>query len=161
MPGGFFSSSQEQPDPKEDQSEYRLPDEILIDPPEVTRHTRKPGSFENPEFDGNKAISSPFSLRFLSFLGLLFCSIYGAGMLFFALLTSLFSAVTLFQNSAVNRECLKYWRHAFNTLIAGAGFLLGIILPPLGLGFLLIYFSLKGEKMDTDILGKIIRRSFG
>ncbi len=152
-------------DEKKNQSEYKLPDEIIIndrsanvsDPfSSASEEKRSNQIHEEQSSENNGALS----LRFLCFLGLIFCLIYGLGMFILSLIITLLAVVTLFQNSGVNDSLLQCWQSFFNTLVAGIGFALGLIIPPLGLGFLVVYFSLVGEKMDTDILSKIIKRSY-
>lgn len=142
--------------------EYKQPDEIIIeDSASVNLHSqedsRKQESFQSDQFKQQK---TPISLRFICFLGLVFCIIFGLGMLFFSLISSLFVLITIFQSKKINSACYHFWKLYVNAVVAGVGFILGLIVPPIGLGFLLLYFSMIGETLDSNILTKILKKSF-
>lgn len=144
-------------------SEYKQPDEIIVDEgTDVHLHSQNDESArqESPYDDQIGGQKAPISLRFICFLGLIFCVIFGIGMLFFSLLSSLFVLFTLFQSIRLNSACYNFWKLYVNAVVAGVGFLLGIIVPPIGLGFLLLYFSMIGETLDSGILSKIFKKSF-
>lgn len=153
-----FSSSEEN-DKNKEHSEYKYPDQIIVDD-ENHHHEKSESQYENDRKEEAADQGQPLSLRLLCFLGLIFCSVFGLGMIILSIITTFFACITLFQNSNVNRDLFRYWKSTFNTFVAGFGFILGLLIPPLGLGFLVLYFSLVGENMDTDILTKIIKKSF-
>lgn len=157
-------------EPQEEESKlvYKRPDFILID----ERGEKKKysyfgadpsqpsqGPFES-EQSAKKAAKGSHSLRFICFLGLIFCLIFGCGMLIWSTLMTGLAIVTLFQNPALNRSMLNFWKIFFNTSIAAIGFTLGVMSPTLGLSLLALYFTFSGNLADEDLLRKVIRRSF-
>lgn len=155
MTDPFFDKEQ-----SKDASEYKLPDQIIVGEEIYSANKEEDFSHRNEQEEPSHADSPPKSLRVLCFLGLIFCCIYSVGVFLLALIASGFAILAFLQSSNLNKMARKYWKSLVNTLIAGFGFALGLLFPPIGLGFLVIYFSLKGEKLDTDILSKIIKRSF-
>ena len=151
-------SSHEENDKNKEQSEYKYPDQIIIGDENYQEQSESP--YKDHSKEETTEQTQPLSLRLLCFLGLIFCTIYGFGMILLSLITTFFACITLFQNHKLNRNLFRYWKSTFNTFVAGFGFVLGLLIPPLGLGFLILYFSLVGENMDTDILTKIIKKSF-
>lgn len=103
---------------------------------------------------------STLSLRYTCLLGLVFCAIFGFGMLLLSLLMTILSAGTLFQNKELNATARRFWSLVGNTAVAGFGFTLGLISPRLGLSLVLLYFSMADtQTIDGDILSKIFRQS--
>lgn len=105
-------------------------------------------------------IKSPFSLRFLCFLGLIFCTIFGLGMLLLSIIATFISICYLFRNRSLNQAMLSNWKLASHTLVSGLGFVLGLISPTLGLGLIGLYFSITGQVMDDNVLHTFIKQTF-
>jgi len=117
------------------------------------------GSFQERK-ETKQAAKNPFSLRFICLLGLIFCLIFGFGMLVGSIVMTFLAIFSLFQNKNLNQRMRNFWKFFINASIAGFGFTLGLISPTLGLGLLAIYFSLAGNLVEDDLLRKVIRRSF-
>lgn len=147
-------------------SEYKLPDKIIIgqqEQVEVEQETKQNKRFfskyqsQGKESDPQEP---PTSLRLISFFGLVFCLIFGVLMLVCAFISSVLSLLTFLKNSSVNQMTLRFWKLYVNTSVCAFGCLLALLNPLIGLGFLTLYFSLVGEKMDGHIIYKIFERSF-
>jgi ABC-type Fe3+ transport system permease subunit len=142
-----------------EKSEFKRPDLIILDDEQEKQGNQDKGaSFE--EQQAQSAPQSSISLRFFCVLGLIFCLVFGLGIFLWALILTFLTLVTFLQNHQLNRSVKTFWRLCLNTLIAGLGFTIGIISPTIGLGLLVLYFSLTGEVVDNHLLRKILRRSF-
>lgn len=147
---------------------YKQPEFILIDERDGQKKYSYFGSdpsqpsqgpFES-EQTAKKSAKANHSLRFVCFLGLIFCLIFGCGMLIWSTVMTGLAIVTLFQNPALNKSMLSFWKIFFNTTIAAVGFTIGLISPTMGLSLLALYFTFSGNLADDDLLRKVIRRSF-
>lgn len=134
---------------EEEKPHYIEPQYIIID----DRH-------QNKQDTGSQEQKGPLSLRFLCVLGLIFCSIFGLGMLLMSLFSTLMATCYLFRNANLNKSMLHFWKLSTHTLVAGFGFVLGLISPTVGLGLIALYFSVTGEVVDNSLLHSIIKRSF-
>lgn len=145
--------------------QYIQPNYIIIDDRKESRqHGGDPfdrrQSIHFGETGEKNSPQASTSLRFLCVLGLVFCLVFGFGILLWSIVLTLFALLTFFQNHQLNQSVRTFWKLYLNTMIAGFGFALGVLSPPLGLGLLVLYFSLTGESFDSQLLRKIIRRSF-
>ena len=139
---------------EEEKPHYIEPQYIIID----DRFKQKESNSSSET--GSQEQKGPLSLRFLCVLGLIFCSIFGLGMFLMSLFATVMSACYLFRNVNLNKSMLHFWKLSTHTLIAGFGFVLGLISPTLGLGLIALYFSVTGEVIDNSLLHSIIKRSF-
>ncbi len=98
------------------------------------------------------------SLRFFSFLGLLFCLIFGCGIFLWSCAMTFLSFITLFQNPRINREMVGFWKISWNTLMAALFFAVGILFPALGLALFVFYFSLASGLNAQEIFQKVMNR---
>lgn len=135
--------------------EYIYPQFEILDDREKIAENR-----EIPNDPAAEMPKSPVSMRFLCFLGLIFCLIFGGGMFLMSLVSTLIGTISLFRNQELNRTIRQFWKISTHTLIAGLGFVLGIISPTLGLGLIVLYFSITGQTVDNSLLHSIIKRSF-
>lgn len=161
-------SSSNQGQIREEKPQFKCPEYILIDDRRgKSQHTyfgadssRKPNdSFQNGKEEARSS-KGPISLRFVCLLGLIFCLVFGFGILLWSIALTCLATLSLFQNQGLNQGVRSFWKIFANTFIAGFGFTLGLISPTLGLGLLALYFSLAGNLVEDDILRKVIRRSF-
>ncbi len=155
-------------DTEEEKPQFKRPEFILIDDrPGKIQYTHfesdssnKPNGSSQAKKEQTKSSKGPVSLRFICLLGLIFCFVFGLGMLLWSIALTVLATLSLFQNRGLNQGLRSFWKIVINTFVAGFGFMLGLISPTLGLGLLALYFSLKGELVNDDILRKVIRRSF-
>lgn len=148
---------------QDEQRDIKCPEFVLIDDRNgEEKQTRfNINSSEGTKEEETKHNSkSPLSLRFICFLGFIFCVIFGLGMFVWSVVMSCLATLSLFQNPNLNKGTRHFWKIFINTCVAGFGFTLGLMSPTLGLGMLAIYFSLKGSLVEDDLLRKVIRRSF-
>jgi hypothetical protein len=151
----------------EGQSHFKRPEFILIDERQEESQythfgsdsTRTPCATFKPEKEENLSPTHTTSLRFICLLGLIFCMIFGTGILIGTIVLTLIAMLSLFQNENVNQGLRASWKIYTNTAIASFGFALGLISPTLGLGLLALYFSISGDLIDEDVLRKVIRSS--
>jgi uncharacterized membrane protein len=154
---------------QEEKSHFKRPEFIIIDDRQGKIHYTHFGTdssqksndsirTEQEELASSK--KAPVSLRFLCFLGFIFCLLFGLGILIWSIALTFLAALSLFRNHHLNQGVRSFWKLYTHTVIAGLGFVFGIISPTLGLGWILLYFSLTGEVIDHHLLRKIIQRSF-
>lgn len=156
-----FSHDQPIEDNKNLQNEpqYVRPEFTILDDQNDHSQTRE----EKPKESAKKGDPSPtnsFSLKILCLLGVVFCLIYGIGMLLISVIMSVVAALTLFQNHEINRSARKFWKISLNTLVAGFGLGVSILNPALGFGLLFIYFSISEGAIGTELFRTIFKRSF-
>ena len=100
------------------------------------------------------------SLRIWCLMGFVFCMVFSAGMLIWLLIFGFLAAVILFQSKRLNQMVVTFWNLYTNSSVALLGFGIGIISPSLGLGLLLLYFSIQQQKMDPEFFKQILKRTF-
>ena len=149
---------------REEESHFKRPEFVLIDDREEKNRQTYFGadSSQQDAFgrEEHRASKDPLSLRFICLLGFVFCLVFGAGIFLWSLAMTLFATLSLFQNRALNQSMQSFWKICLHTIIAGFGFILGILSPTLGLGLIALYFSLAGRLVKDDLLRKVIKRSF-
>jgi hypothetical protein len=162
-----FSREENSSSHTKEKPQFKRPEFILIDDrcgeSQYTHFGADSSRKPNHSFQAEKECKSskgPLSLRFICLLGLIFCFVFGLGMLIWSIALTFLATISLFQNRGLNQGLQSLWKICANTFIAGFGFMLGLMSPTLGLGLLALYFSLKGELVNDDILRKVIRRSF-
>ncbi len=79
----------------------------------------------------------PIQFRLLCLLGAFFTAIWVGVVTFFVIFTLFLGALTLFRNPVVNNSIKSLMRHLYKSVIAVVGLLLGVILPPLGIGIIM------------------------
>jgi hypothetical protein len=149
---------------------FKRPKFILIDDregqesqyiPFDSASSQEPDNSSQHEKEELKSSSkSPVSLRFLCVLGLIFCLVFGLGIFLWSIALSFLAAISLFKNQNLNQGVRSFWKLYMHTVIAGFGFALGILSPTIGLGLIVLYFSVTGEVIENNFLHKIIKRSF-
>ncbi len=124
---------------------------------EVSTYFVSPEDEKKQEEKKRKAHSS---VRFLCFLGFIYCSIFGIGMFIWATLMTGMAVFFLFQNRPLNHSLLKVWKIVWKTSLAWLGFTVGLISPFLGLTFLAFTFSLGKNNTIQNFLNHFIRQVF-
>lgn len=137
----------------EEKPHYVQPHYVIIDD---RLNKDKEGSFES----GNQKAKSPNSPRFLCFLGLIFCSIFGLGMIAMSFFSTLISTCYLFRNAHLNDSMCHFWKLTAHTLVAGLGCILGLMVPTVGLGLIVLYFTATGEINDKSLLNTFFKQAF-
>jgi hypothetical protein len=141
---------------------YKRAEVIIIDDriDQQEGDDRSAFSDEEGRAAGSDQKQSSLSLRYTCMLGLVFCSIFGFGMLLLSILMTMIATISLFQNKELNATAGRFWSLVGNTAVAGFGFILGLINPRFGLSLVLLYFSMSDEQsIDDDILSQIFRHS--
>lgn len=152
---------------EEEKSHYQRPEFILIDDRQGKSQSTYFGaddsshqSNESFQQEDSKVKKHSISLRFICLLGLIFCLVFGLGILIWSIVMTFLATLYFFQNQSLNQGVRSFWKICTNTVIAGFGFALGLISPTLGLGLIALYFSITGELVEDELLRKVIRRSF-
>ncbi len=139
-----------------EETEYKSPDVILVDgdQEDFSRCREKREHRKSRGFTLNQRVISP---RLFSFLGFIFSFLFGVLILVGSLPSLFFSALFLFRNQPLNLTVKRLWKLSTNALVVSAGFLLGVVAPPLGFGFILLYLSWHAGQ---DRFSQTIRRLF-
>jgi hypothetical protein len=152
------------PDSKKE-IQYKRPDFIILDDRESLsrKDNGREGNGEKPS-EKNTGMQnnqeSAISLRFLCFLGLVFCLLFGTGLFLINLLTTAAALFMLLLNKELNQTVLTFWKLFFSTFIAGIGCLIGLASPTVGISLLALYFSLSKEKTGTNFFSSIFQNIF-
>lgn len=148
----------------EETPHYIEPEFTIIDDRSLPEELRSSGSrFDQEDADASnqeKQDKVAFPLRFMCLLGLIFCSIFGIGILLLSIVLSVLSTISLFRKKEINQGAVRMWKICMHTAVAGFGFTIGLLSPTIGLGLVALYFSLNSEIVDEDILRKVIKKSF-
>lgn len=143
-----------EPEEGEEKPQFVTPPVIVLD----DKLDQEPDFAEATE--EKQETKSPFSLRFLCFLGLIFCTIFGLGMTLLSLLSTIISIFTLFRNKGLNQATLTNWKLAGHTLVAWFSFVIGLISPAFGLSLIALYFSITGQVTSDNALHSFIKHTF-
>ncbi|CUI16994.1 conserved putative membrane protein [Candidatus Protochlamydia naegleriophila] len=160
------SDSQHEGNPDQEEITYKRPEFIVIDdrptnPYGYKKQTRYNSSGEQAgNEDHSQVQQGPFSLRFLCLLGVIFCFIFGIGLFFIASLSTVAAVVFLLQNGELNRGVRALWKLFSNVIVVGAGCMIGLISPTIGIGLMAVYFSLSGRLSSSDGLKRAVKRWF-
>jgi hypothetical protein len=100
----------------------------------------------------------PIWLRALCFLGVFGSLFFASAVLSYLLFLFLGAALYLFQSKEANQSFYKFWRLFNNTVAVTTSLLIGIFSPTLGIGMLIIYFSVRGEDKDRQFLKRTLKR---
>lgn len=76
------------------------------------------------------------SLRFACLLGLIFCLIFGLGMMIGSILLSILAILSFFKNETLNYRAWGCWKISFKTLCIAFGLAVGILFPQIVLNIL-------------------------
>lgn len=143
------------------QSEVIQPEYVLIDERDGEKKYTHFGVDAIPHpVDGEELKQkqkNSVSLRFLCLLGLIFCIIFGFGMFLWSMGMTALAALSLFQNPSLNQGVKDFWKILGSTIISSFCLILGLLIPPVGLGLLVFYFSRRGKE---DVLQRVFQSSF-
>lgn len=148
--------------------DFKQPEFIIIDEREGKNQYTYFGSDSSKKFKASfqnetEGMTQPargsIFLRFLCLFGLIFCLAFGLGLLIWSILLTVVAALSFFQNQNLNSSLSSFWKLYVNIVIVGFGLAIGIISPTLGLGLIGLYFSIKGEIIENNLLRKILKRS--
>lgn len=101
---------------------------------------------------------NPVALRLLCLLGLFFCLIFVVIVALWLAFMGALAALFLFRNENINRSIFRFLKLIQNSLVITFGLLVALFSPVLGFGLLILYFSLKGETKDCDLLRRMLKR---
>lgn len=159
-------NEENRPSDQEEKITYKRPEFIVIDdrssnPYGYQKQTHYNSSGEQTKNDEHSQVQqSPFSLRFICLLGIIFCLIFGIGLFFIASLSTIVAIVFLLQNGELNRGVRALWKLFSNVIVVGTGCVIGLISPAIGIGLMALYFSLSGERAGSDGLKRAVKRWF-
>lgn len=128
--------------------EYKTPSFLLIDDREGgTRQTYygSDGLGQPQEAVESEGEKSSISLRFLCFLGLIACVVFGLLIFIGAIALSVLALGSFFRNSQLNQGVCNLWMLCLHSIVSSVGFLIGIVSPTIGLGLVVFYFSIIGK----------------
>lgn len=101
-----------------------------------------------------------FVLRLVCFIGALLCFLFTLGLLVYAGLLLALACVCLFKNRSINQTFYSFSRLFVNFLVFTVGLALAVLSPTLGIGFLIVYFAVKGERKDREMFKNALHRFF-
>lgn len=153
----------EEPENLKDQKpEKKVPDFIYIEP-EVQDKSKSGSAQHDPKqmFGSIQSVAQgrhPFYLRILSFLGtfvMIFLSLVVLAVLFITVTASL---LFLRQSPYLNEQAAITWKSFKKALVFTLGCFVCIFNLSLGIGIVLMYFMLSGEKVNTSYVEEFTKR---
>lgn len=67
------------------------------------------------------------------------------------------AAITFFQSNEINQSLKKSWSGYNTLLVFTLGCLIATFTPAFGFGIILVYFAVKGKKLENSLLGRIFQ----
>lgn len=98
-----------------------------------------------------------FGLRFLCLIAGLVAAVATVIVGALALIVFGIGLITLFMSKEINEQVVKALRNVRKLLVITFGLFLAVLSPALGLGMIILYFMLKGEALQQDIVNRVIR----
>lgn len=95
-----------------------------------------------------KPVSHTFFLRLISFISANICFWLAFLQLIMAAVMLVIAGVLLFQVDSMNQSFLGFWKMFKTFFVCLIGFLIGMFNPALGLGMIMLYFSLKTDSLS-------------
>lgn len=149
--------------PQEDEPAPKKPDFIYIEDVEV-QDVRGQQQQQEPKRDAlyesfvhMENSKYPNVIRVFTLLA-------AAGFFLFSFLALAFVAfhlalavLTLFQSDEVNKALKKSWSGYNTLLVFTLGCLIATFSPAFGFGVILVYFAVKGKKLENSLLGRIFQ----
>jgi len=65
--------------------------------------------------------------------------------------------LTLKQIPFINKNLHRYWRYCKRLFVTALGLVITVFSPPLGMGFIALYFGLQGEDVENNFIGKLFK----
>lgn len=96
-------------------------------------------------------------LRILCLLGGVVAAIATTIVAALSLIVVAMGAITLFLSKDINEQVLKALRNVRKLIVITFGLLLAVLSPALGLGMIILYFMLKGESIQQDLINKVVK----
>lgn len=142
-----------------EKNEFKKPEFIIIDETKDYVYGSSRG-WAGPEEEEllTKKVKNPFSLRLLCVVGLVITLVFAGGLISYLALLSLFATLCLFRNKSINLALANIWRFFTYALVVAVSLVLAIFSPTLGFTLLVLYFTMKGQGNDRDVLRKILRK---
>jgi len=141
----------------------KKPEFIIIDEKRafLKGHYSKDETFQEFLEEQPPAPSKPFNdtliLRLLSFFGSILCFWFSLIQLALATVMLVLSAALFLQYEPFNKSFLRFWRMFKTFLTCFIGFVMGVFNPSLGLGMIMLYFSLKSDTL-SPMISMILKR---
>lgn len=95
--------------------------------------------------------------RLIFFLGSIFCILFGIILFILAIVITVLSAISFFQNSKINKDMRNSWKFFFATMISGGCLAIGVIIPALGIGLLSLFFAVASQ---DNFLRRFVQSKF-
>ena len=96
-------------------------------------------------------------LRILCLLAAFFVALATVFIAALSLIAVAMGALTLFLSKEVNTQVLKALNNVRKLFVITFGLLIAVFSPALGLGLIVLYFMLKGESLQQDLINKVVR----
>ncbi len=97
----------------------------------------------------------------------LFCLVFSSLVLFFAcfvlafvLLFTAINLVTFFTLTDFWKRTKSLWEQLKKLFVSGIGLLVAVVSPAFGFSIIMVYFLLKGARMDEDWVSRMMREKF-
>lgn len=99
----------------------------------------------------------PNVIRIFTFIASLGFFLFSFLALAFVIFHLAFAVLTLFQSEDINKSLRKSWSGYNTLLVFTLGCLIATFSPAFGFGIILVYFAVKGKKLENSLLGRIFQ----
>lgn len=143
--------------------ERKLPEFIYI---ETNQDYREEYFRENPKMEFGRTFESltrkeyPLMLRLFCLVFAGFVLSFSLMVFFFVALFTLINLVTFFTLPQFRKRTKELWLQLKKLFVSGIGLLVAVISPPFGFAIIMVYFLLKGARMEEDWVSRVMSERF-
>jgi hypothetical protein len=142
----------------------KMPDFIILDDTHDYIHGnyRKSNSSQKRQQPRrpNKLVQNRFLLRLFCLLGMMLSFLVAIGMLIWTTLVFIVAALLFFKNQVLNQSLTRFWNFYIHSSVVALTLGIATISPTLGIGLLVVYFSMQSEGIDTHFVKNVLKRLF-
>lgn len=113
---------------------------------------------EDEQVLSREAGGNPIAIRILCILGIFAALIFGMGMIIGFIVRLGWAAIHLFQNTILNQTAARFWKLIKHTIVVIISLLIALFSPTLGFGFMMLYFSMRGNSKDKELLKRTLNK---
>lgn len=150
--------------PQEEDPGQKKPEFIYVEDVEVQDVRQRGGPQEEPKRDALyesfvhlENSKYPNVIRVFTFIASLGFFLFSFLALAFVAFHLALAVLTFFQSKDVNAALKRSWAGYNTLLVFTLGCLIATISPAFGFGIVLVYFAVKGKKLENSLVGRIFQ----
>lgn len=103
-------------------------------------------------------MSFGWPIRVMCLSGAVIAAIAALLVLALAFISFVLAGLVLFMNKDVNAQMFKVFGSVRKMFVITVGLLIGVFSPPLGLGMIVLYFMLHGERLQQGVFSRVFTK---